>query len=450
MPHIEGPVRYPLSAELSARCVDQPGGEDMARFVMPLAWRIKGSVDSAALQHALDDVVTRHESLRTTVTCGCGDGEAGYQTVLPPVPVPLTEHQLATGPNQSRDDLAEELLVKLHSDTMSMHQTPLLRAALHRFDDQDSVLTILFHHISGDGRSTHLLWRDLAAFYRARTTGTEPDLPPIRQYGEYAEWQQEWLNSPKTKELKEFWGGQLANAHILAPSADHPDRVANAHDPHYGSTTVDVAPDEMAEVRARARSGRSSTWHVLIAAGALLAAQLSGETDVALMTLRASRDHKDFQETIGMFVDTMPLRVDLNGCETFRDVLVRARNTCLEAYRRPLPSRNIAEESPDFLQPYVSSENVPVLFTYSVHARPGEEIRIADGAEPVKLRQEAALNRGGLCNWIIWDLQSGGLRMQLEYPPERIDEGTAAHWTTLFRELMLRITNTPDQSWKEV
>jgi condensation enzyme len=247
----------------------------------------------------------------------------------------------------------------------------------------------------------------------------------------------------------EYWAGQLADTQVFAPPADHPDRTAGASGAPYGSVTFDLDPDEMAKVRARTRSERSSTWHVLVTAGALLAARITGKTDVALMTLRAPRDHPDFQETIGIFVDTMPLRIDLDGCETFRDVLLRARNTCLEAYRRPLPSRMIGQTNPDFLQPFGNSENIPTFFTYSANARPDAEIQFADGVERVTLRREMPLERGGWCVWGIWGLSSGGLRIQLEYSSDRLDASTAERWITDFRDLVLRITNTPDQSRKD-
>ncbi|MGV9252067.1 condensation domain-containing protein [Streptomyces sp. NPDC003697] len=449
MRETEGSIRYPLSAQLTSCCISEPGGKDMAKFVMPMALRIRGSVDSAALQGALDDVVARHESLRTVMTCGCGDGDAGYQTVLQPAPVPFTEHQLGAGPGKSRDEVAEELLTTLYAETMSRFATPLVRAALYRFDDRDAVLTILSHHLAGDAWSTHLLRRDLAAFYRARTAGTAPELPPVRQYGEYALWQQERLSGAKAGTDREYWAGRLAGSQVFALPADHPDGVVGAGGAPYGSATFDLGPQEMSEVRARARGERCSTWHVLAAAGAMLAARISGETDVTLMTLRAPRDNPAFQDTVGIFVDTLPLRIDLGGCRTFRDVLLRARSTCLEAYRHALPSCILGQEVPDFMEPFGKAENMPTFFNYSAHKPANEEIQFADGVDRVAFRQEMPLERGGWCVWGMWELPSGGLRSQLEYSPDRLEAGTADRWINDFRDLVLRITHTPDQTWKD-
>ncbi|MEE4541307.1 condensation domain-containing protein [Streptomyces sp. V4-01] len=457
MQELQGRLRYPLSAQLTMCCVNEAAGQDMDRYIMPMALRIKGTLDSAALQGALDDVVVRHESLRTVITSPAQDGGDGHQSVLPPAPVPFTQHRLETGPDKSREDLAEELLADLYTQTMSRNHSPLLRAALYRFDDRDAVLTLVTHHIAGDAWSAGVLRRDLAAFYQARTAGTAPALPPVRQYGEYATWQQRTLNEAKARATRAYWAGHLAGAAVFAPPADRlPADRPSADRPFaapgeapYGTLTFDLTPGEMAAVRARAKAERASTWHVLVAAGALLANGLTGTSDPALMTVRAPRDHPTFLDTIGNFVDALPLRVDLDGCATLRDVLLSARTTCLQAYRHPMPNNELERRMPAFMRPNEQPGNVPLFFNY-LRPLPGpDEIPFAEGAERVTFREEIPFDRGGRCIWGMWELSSGGLMGQLEYPPDRLEAGTVERWTGDFRDLVLRIAQTPDQPWRD-
>ncbi|MFI9811257.1 condensation domain-containing protein [Saccharothrix variisporea] len=446
MRETEGAVRYPLTLQLTMCCINEAAGQDMLKYTMPIALRITGRVDSAALRGALDDLVVRHESLRTVITCGCEDDGGGFQTVRPAEPVPFTEHRLVPGPGRSREDLAEDVLAELFTQTMSRYDNPLLRAALHRFDDGDSVLALLTHHIAGDALSTGVLRRDLAAFYRARTTGTEPELPPVRQYGEYARWQRARWTEARVRAVREYWAENLAGAQVFAPPADRAAGTVASGAP-YGTVTFDLDPREMGAVRAVARGARGSTWHVLVAAAALLATGLTGRTDPALMAVRAPRDHPSFDDTVGLFVDALPLRVDLDGCVTFRDVLLRARSTCMRSYRNPLPNCDLERHMPEFLEPNRDPANVPIFFNYLASVPKPEEIPFADGAERVAFRDEIPLDRGGICVWGMWELPSGGLRAQFEYPPDRLDAATAERWTNGFRDLVLRLACTPDEPW---
>jgi hypothetical protein len=448
MPDAEEVTRYPLSAQLAMCCANERDGFDMSKFIAPMALRIRGAVDSSALRGALDDVVSRHEALRTVLTCGCADDGAAYQSVLPPASVPLTEHVLVPGPGESREDVAEELLVKLHAQTMPRARSPLLRAALHRFDDEDAVLTILSSHLAVDAWSAGLLRRDLAAFYRARARGEVAELPPARQYGEYAAAQQAGLAGDGARKVRDFWTAELAGGKVFAPAADQAGGAA-PDGRVYGNATFDLGAREMDAARAVARSVRSTLWHVLVAAGALLAARVTGVPDAALISQTAARDDRDFHDTVGFFADVLPLRVDLSGCVTYRDVLLRARRTCLDASRNPLPNRVIEQDNPDFMRPRAQPENMLFLFNYARPVVADGDIQFAGRVEQITMRDEVPLDRGGFCIWGMWDLPSGGLRGLFEYSPDRLRTGTAERWTADFAALLSRIAHHPDRPWRD-
>jgi hypothetical protein len=166
--------RYPLSlAQEWFLTMDKgdDGGPFGRRYLIVSALRVTGHVDLAVLQSALDDVVARHELLRTLVI---RDADPPYQQVFPPCQVPLQVRDLPRVTGTSRDTVMQELILKAQAGTMSARQVPLLRALLCRFDDRDSVLFVTVHHSVSDGWSIQVILRDLGALYAARVSGTPP------------------------------------------------------------------------------------------------------------------------------------------------------------------------------------------------------------------------------------------------------------------------------------
>jgi hypothetical protein len=436
------PVRYPLSSQQVAVCEDP----DPSGFVLPFAMRITGHVDTDALRGALDDLVERHHVMRTLVNPGT-DGEAGYQMVLPPLTVPFTVHDLAPQPGRSRDEIADELLIALHTQKMDMYQLPLLRAALYRFDDGDAVLTILTHHGVGDGWSCNLLRRDLAALYRARTTGTAHELAEPRQYWEYGTWQQEWLTSERATTSREYWKNKLDGAAVYTMPADRPNGAGVLRSPYQSAGFV-VEADDFAAVEAHAGSLRCSGWHALLAAGVLLGERLRGWPEVTMMTNTSGRTDRSFNNTLGFFADFVPIRVRLDDCVTYQDVLLRSRSTCLEAYRHLIPISILEQDTPTLPQPNDVPANLPFVFNYSRPLVGTEEIQFADGVDLMALPKEEPSDRGGWHFWTMWRHPSGELRGVIEYAPDLVDSSTVELWISEFVNLLSLITTAPHENRK--
>src|SRR5580698_4383225 len=179
--HDQGAKRYPLSFTQEWFLTMDKGDETGpfgSRYLIVMGLRITGPVDLAVLQGALDDVVARHELLRTLVV---RDADPPYQLVLPPCQVPLEVRDLPAVTGKSRDMVIQELIVEAQAGTISARQVPLLRARLCRFDDRDSALFVSVHHSVSDGWSVGVIVRDLGACYVARVSGTAPKLAPMRQ-----------------------------------------------------------------------------------------------------------------------------------------------------------------------------------------------------------------------------------------------------------------------------
>jgi hypothetical protein len=437
-------VRYPVSAQQQLWCDEDAIGD---RFIITFALRIRGELDLAALQGALDDLVVRHEALRTRISCGC-DGQPHYQTVMPAMPVPFTVHELATEPGPARDTLADELLVKLNAERMDTSQLPLLRAALHRFDDRDAVLTVLSHHLAGDGWSLGLLRRDLAACYRARTSGGAAELPEVHQYWEFAAWQRDRFESERGAAARKFWHDKLAGTQVFTMPSDRRRGEGVVRSP-YRAANFTVPAEDVLAAEAHAASIRGSGWHAILAAGALLAQRLRGMSDVTLMTNVAGRTERRFNDTVGFIADFAPLRVDLDECRTFQDVLLHSRRTWLDATRNPLPITEIEGGLPGFTDSYDDPETLPFIFNYSRPLFGSEDFQFAEGVELITLREEEPGDRAGWCIWSMLRMPSGLIRGSVEYPVELVDTSTVEGWIAEFCRLLSLITHASNQNWRD-
>ena len=188
-------------------------------------------MDLAVLQGSLDDVVARHELLRTLVV---RDADPPYQQVFPPCRVPLEVRDLPPATGKSRDLAVQELFLEAEAGSISAREVPLMKALLCKFDDRDSVLFLTVHHSVSDGWSMQVIFRDLGAFYAARRTGTAAVLPQMRQYREYAEWQRASATSTAEDGAPAYWQHQLDGAREFTIPNDHghPDSYSRPYSQH--------------------------------------------------------------------------------------------------------------------------------------------------------------------------------------------------------------------------
>lgn len=315
------------------------------------AWRVHGRVDVRAMGSALADVVERHEALRTVVHLENGGG----QSVLPAVQPELELVDLDESPGADRDRRAEQLMIQAETRSFPADQVPLLRAVLGRFDEQDSVLVLCAHHSAADVWSIQVILRDLAECYTARAAGDEPRLPEVAQYRDYVTAQQEEADGPAVAASRAYWRETLRDARILVAPV-HPTGQSPATSYHRFTTEANLS----AEVSRLAKETRSSPFMVLLAAFAVFVNRRTGATDIVVPTFTPGREHR-FQSTVGSFFNFSPLRVNLEGCRTFRDVVARSRKACIGAFSHELPLLHILAEAPELMSS-AGPDAVPTLF----------------------------------------------------------------------------------------
>ncbi|WP_410590237.1 amino acid adenylation domain-containing protein [Amycolatopsis sp. lyj-23] len=296
---------------------------ESAGYTIPLAVRLGGDLDPAALAAALGDVVERHEILRTVFPDVDG---VPYQRVLPHAP----ESPLATA--TVAEDALSAVLAAEASRAFDLATDRPLRATLYRVGDEH-VLLLVLHHIAGDGWSVDVLARDLATAYDARVRGTEPgwaELPA--QYADYAVWQRELLDDRQAADRQwEYWRDALDGLpEELRLPADRPRRAATAF--RGGSVDFAVPPAVHQALTALARRSGASVFMVVQAAVAALLTKHGAGTDIPLGSLVAGRSDEVTNDLVGFFVNTLVLRTDTGRNPTFAELVGRVRDTDLEAY----------------------------------------------------------------------------------------------------------------------
>ncbi len=297
-------------------------------YHIPLAWRLRGRLDIANLQHALDAVVQRHENLRTRFERRKG---RPYQTIEPAGQTQLAVHDLrATAPAERETRLNQALSHDMHQP-FDLAAAPPWRIGLWRLSEDDQVLALTAHHIIADGAALVLLFRELAACYNAaRARGQAPLAPLQLQYADYAQWQQQQLESAAHKRALQFWRKTLRD---LPPQLDLPfDRPRPVHGGREALVhrfAIDDAPWQ--QLQQFCRNAGHTPFTVLLATFKLLLARTCGQTDLVVGTPVANRRLAVWEPLIGLFINTLALRSRLDWQQSFADFLNELRDHILQA-----------------------------------------------------------------------------------------------------------------------
>lgn len=421
------------------------GGPFGRRFIQVRSVRITGPVDLAVLQAALDDVVARHEILRTVVV---RDADLPYQQVFPPCQVPLEVRDMPPVAGKSRDAAVQEIVYETHP--ISVREVPLMRARLCRFDDRDSVLFLTVHHSASDAWSLEVVMRDLGAFYAARATGTLAQLPPVRQYREYAEWQRASATSTAEDGAPAYWRDKLRGAREFTLPNDHgqPDHYSRPYSMH----THHIEADVIAKASALAAASRTTLFSVLLSAFYVLAHEITGATDLTIRALTAGREVEQFHDTVGMFFNCVHFRTDISSCTSFSDVVAHTRETFIDAIAHELPVNVIEQTFPDLIKSRDDLSTSLFLISHSV-SQLGEDLiyPIAEGARELVVRWQDEDGLRDVPSGMVWGLDlpsSGTLAGGVMFNLDEFDESTVAGWTADLRRILTSAVRDPDQDWK--
>ncbi|MFI7412518.1 SDR family NAD(P)-dependent oxidoreductase [Streptomyces sp. NPDC049627] len=317
-----------------------------AFYNVSMVHRLNGELDTAVLRLALNDVVRRHEALRTTFREH--DGEL-RQVVADAVDIALDVHEAAgsaadgTAPHEV--PAVREQLTRLIQAPFDLENGPLLRATLVRTAPADHLFVLSMHHIVVDGWSLGIFLRELGEAYRARRAGEAPQLPELAiQYGDYAEWQAEQLRGQALQDGLEYWRTRLSgDLPELRLATDRPRPETRS----FAGARFDFTFDEelTARLKEMCRAAGVTLYMALFAGVSALLHRYTGQDDFILGTPMAGRDDAQTQPLIGSFVNTLPMRADLSGDPSFTRLLGRVREMSQGAYAHDdIPFEKIVED----------------------------------------------------------------------------------------------------------
>jgi amino acid adenylation domain-containing protein len=302
--------------------------------------RLRGALRADALQRALDALIERHESLRTTFPSV--DGRP-LQVIGPPYPCELTVVDVTDHPDPASE--ARRIAVAAARERFDLTSGALFRGLLLRLAPDDHVLALTMHHIVTDAWSEAVLLDELGSFYNAFARETPISLSPLPiQYADFAIWQRARMQSDTLAPHRDYWLRQLDALPPMLELAS--DRARPPKRSGRGSVVdLQISAALTAELRTVTRAGRATLFMTLLAAFQSLLARYSGQDDIAVGTAIANRPRVETEGLIGFFANTLVLRTDLSGNPTFMELIARVRAVALGAYEhQDLPFEQLVKE----------------------------------------------------------------------------------------------------------
>jgi hypothetical protein len=389
----------------------------------------RGPLNVTALVSAFTELVRRHESLRTTFVSKEGQP---VQRIADPEPVTLGIVALEGLAAADRDRVAEQIVREEAQRPFDLARGPLFRPVLLRLGPDEHELLVSVHHIVADCWSLGILARELGALYEASVAGRPSPLPELPiQYADFALWQRRWLTGDVLEAQRHYWRRQLGGR--PAPLELPTDYPRSRRPTLAGASHEFELPHPLADrLRELSRRRGATPFMTLLAAFKALLARYTGQEDIVVGTLVANRNYVELEPVIGLFANTLVLRTDLTGDPTFRELLARVRETCLDAYAHPdMPFEKLVEE----LQPERTlgqNQLFQVSFVWQ-GAATGADLAFVTVASPFDL------------TLFVRDGIGGTLSATVQYKRDLFQPETIARLAGHYRALLEGVAADPDR-----
>ncbi|KAK3805044.1 MAG: syringopeptin synthetase C [Benniella sp.] len=345
------------------------------------AVRLGGDLNRDAWQKALNTLFTRHETLRSVFVAIDGQPQVRLLPADSRIPVRWTD--LRGSPDVGSQ--LERMSTKEAKDPFDLERGPLIRILMVQLDNNEHVFMVTQHHIISDGWSLAIFNRELSTLYGAYCNGGSDPLPPLSiQYSDYAAWQKQWLSGDRLVTHTTYWKTALSNAPVLLNLPT--DRPRPPQQSFTGDNVpIRLDPDLTRSLKQLCQEHGVTLYMVLLAAWSCVLSRMSGQDDIVIGSPSANRNHHQIESLIGLFINTLALRIDLSGDPTVGQLLERVRQSSLDAQNhQDLPFEQVV----DTVQPPRSLRHPPLfqvmfvlqnneVFEWNV---PGLEVVNADGS----------------------------------------------------------------------
>ena len=408
-------------------------------YHLPTAVRVTGPLDVAALEKTFAEIINRHEILRTTFSVD------GTRQVIAPISesnVPVVDLG-----GLSFDLREVEMRRRIREEAarpFSLSEGPLLRTLLLRLDQDDHVMVVTMHHIISDGWSSTVLVREFCELYEAIAANRPPALQELPlQYADYALWQRNWMQGEVLEAQLSYWRRQLSNLRMLELPIDYPRPAVQTF---RGAEHTRVVPAAITEaLKTMGHTEDATLFMVVLAAFASLLSRYCGQTGITVGTPVANRRRTELEPLIGLFVNTLVLHLDTAECQSFRELIGRAREVCLGAYaNQDVPFEKLVEE----LQPERSLSHTPLFQVLLVMQNVPRTVVDLKGLRLEGLSAEVGATKFDLT--LVAQESEEGLACTIEYNTDLFEGDTINRLAQHFERLLEAIVADPDRRPSEL
>ncbi|MGW7201323.1 amino acid adenylation domain-containing protein, partial [Streptomyces chryseus] len=411
---------------------------DSWEYSVPLALRLRGPLDTEVLRRSFEELVTRHEILRTRYRL---DGAEPVQLIAPPAPfgLPVDDLTATTDPSE-RERRALALAEAEPGRPFDLENGSPLRARLVRIADDHHLLVVVFHHVACDEWSVGLFMSELASVYGAFGRGEPSPLAPMAvQYADYAAWQHTRLSGDALNKQRDHWLERLAGITPLEVPTDRRRPASRSYDGD--AVPVEIPAPLARRLRDLGSAHGATPFQTLLAGYQALLSRYTGRDDIPVGTVVSGRGRPELEQLIGYGINTLVLRGRWQGDPTFRDLLVGARETVLDAFdHQEYPFARIADE----LVPVRDMSRTPLCqVAFTMHQERTRDFRLP-GVEAETLRATSRVSRFDLTLQLS-ESPDGSVKGALEYSTALYDRSTVARMARHFVRLVESAVTDPDQ-----
>ncbi len=418
----------------------EPGS---AAYNIPIAVRLLGNINHVAIETSLNEIMKRHEILRTHFTTV---SDSPMQVISDPKPLKIQYVDLSEISSTKKEKVLREKLTNGMQTVFELSEAPLLRVTLYSMAPDEHVLFVVMHHIISDGWSVGVFVREFSLLYSSIAKKIEPNLPQLPiQYADFAQWQRKWLKGENRKNQVSFWKNQLGDIPpVLELPSDHPRPAVRSY---RGNTIGLLYPEYLLEsLKKIAQQQGSTLFMLLLAAFKVLLFRYSGQIDISVGTPIANRHRQETEGLIGFFVNTLVLRSRFTGDDSFLQLLKTVRETTLEAFNhQDLPFEMLVEE----LHPERDMSHTPLFQVMFVHqTMPSGELNLPDlTLEPVEIQNNTAKFDITLS---VAEKTGEGLYASIEYDLDLFENETIRRMLDHYKILLMGIAANPNSSIKDL
>jgi len=398
-------------------------------------YRLTGPLDVASWERSLNEIIRRHEILRTVFTERNG---TVVQLVLPSLQIDVPVIDV------SGEQEIERIFEVESARPFDLLEGPLLRAMLLKLSEREHGFFVIFHHIVTDGWSMDIFMSELVSLYDAFCAGAASPLPELPlQYADFAAWQRESITQAGLDKQLAYWRRQLTGElPVLELPADHPRPLRMTHSG--ADEFFDVTQNLTEKLSDLSHSEGATLFMTLLAAFLTLLHRYTGQQDILLGTATAGRNHAQIENLIGFFINTLVLRTDLSGNPTFRELLRRVREVSLGAYEhQDVPFEKLVEE----LQPERDMSRQPFFqVMFNLQAAADEE----PAAQGLKIEPRDIGNQTRFdLEFHLWVVPEG-LAGPLIYNTDLFERATIVRMLSHLQTLLEGIAANPDARLSEL